>query len=309
MTASVVVSLDFELRWGLLDILGDDITRYRRNLEGVAEAIPRLLDLFSKRDVHATWATVGAVACESWDEWQARTPPTPRYDDVGLRWRESFRTIDPRGRLYFAPDLVNAIRSSPGQELGSHTFNHVYVREPGFSREDAIADADAVVSLFRDRWDSRPSSVVFPRNQVGHTDVLRTRGVTAWRENPHPSFWNATAASEQTRIVRLCRIADAMAPLGRRTAPAVEHRASFFVRMNLAEPLWRAHRRRIVADARALRAGEVLHLWWHPHNLGASPEKSVARIADLLDAVREAAPPSTRFRSMSEVAGLPSKTH
>jgi hypothetical protein len=304
VTATVVVSLDFELRWGLLDVLGTDVSSYRANLEGVSEAVPRLLEVFSARGIGATWATVGALACEGWDEWMERAPKSPQYADPALRWRDEFRSTDPTGRLYFGKELVELIARTPDQELASHTFSHVYFREPGFTRNDAIADADAMVKLFRDRWNSVPRSVVFPRNQGGYEDVLAERGVTAWRDNPRTFYWSATSASEQSSSVRVLRLLDSVAPLGRRVAPSVALRSSYFVRVGLPNALWNLHRRRIVSDARQLRDDETLHLWWHPHNLGAAPAASVARIAALLDAVRDAAPDGTRFVPMAAAASV-----
>lgn len=297
----VVISLDFELRWGLYDILGTDTARYRENLEGVREVVPRLLEAFAARDVGVTWATVGAVACESWDEWRARSPEPARYDDAKLRWKDVYPTLDPTGRVHFAKELVDEIAKHPEHELGSHTFNHVFVREPGFSRADAIADADAMVKLFADRWKTVPRSLVFPRNQIGFNDVFAERGVTAFRDNPRPFYWNANAASDETRTVRALRMADSLAPLGRRAAPSHAHRASFFVRMNLPKALYRLHQRRIVREAAHLRDGETLHLWWHPHNQGAQPAFTTQRIADLVDAIREVSP-RVRFVPMRDAA-------
>ena len=51
------VSLDFELYWGLRDTT--TINEYEANLKGVKIAIERILELFDKYDIHATWATVG----------------------------------------------------------------------------------------------------------------------------------------------------------------------------------------------------------------------------------------------------------
>lgn len=302
MNPALVVSLDFELRWGLLGVLGDDMSQYRRNLEGVDEVVPRLLETFTARGVRATWATVGALACRDWDEWAVRAPAYPRYDNPVFGWRDSYRRGDQEGRLHFAPHLVSAIVGTPGQELASHTFGHVYFREPGFRREDAVADTGAVVSVFKESWGVAVRSVVFPRNQVAHTDVMQEHAITCWRNNPTPFYWNAATGSEQTHAVRLLRFADSVAPLGRRTAPAGAHRASHFVRLTLPPLLWRQHRRRIVAEARRLRSGEALHLWFHPHNAGADPVRGVARFAELVDAVRDEAPPSAQFMSMAEVA-------
>jgi hypothetical protein len=300
VTAALVISLDFELRWGLLDILGDDVQRYRANLEGVREAVPRLLEAFVERGVHATWAVVGALACDGWDEWHERSPLFPRYEDPALSWREGHRRLDPSGRLYFAPELVELVMRTPGQEVGSHTFNHVYALEPGFTRNDAEADARAMVRLFDDKWRSVPRAHVFPRNQIGHLDVLRRHGIVAWRDNPRPFFWSKTVGADQSPALRALRLADSLAPLGRRAAPTSARRASYFVRVNLPEPLFRLHVRRIIRDAARLSDTDVLHLWWHPHNLGAAPARSVERIAALLDAVIEAAPRGVRLATMTE---------
>ena len=303
MTAKIVVSLDFELRWGLADVLGEDVTAYRRNLEGVVDVVPRLLELFANRGVEATWAVVGALACQDWDEWLGRTPTSPRYDDATLRWRDAYRMLDPNGRLHFAPALVEEIGRTRGQELGSHTFSHIYLREPGITREDVERDTDAVASLFAARFGRRPTSFVFPRNQVGHLSVLRERGIRVWRDTPRPFFWRATRGNEQSKTMRSLRLADSILPLGKRRSAEQEHRASYFVRVGLPEPLWRAHRARIRSDARHLRSGETLHLWWHPHNLGAAPAASCARVAELLDDVATGAP-QARFASMRDLVAV-----
>ncbi len=302
MSPAIVLSLDFELRWGGIELFGDDMSLYRQNLEGVEDVVPRLLDAFAARGVCATWAIVGALACRNWDEWSVRAPARPHYHNPKLRWRDSYRTLDPTGRLHFARHLVDSIVRTDGQELASHTFGHIYIREAGFLRKDAVADTDAMAQLFEDNWSMRPRSLVFPRNQVGHTDVFLERGIVCWRENPHAFYWNASRMADQTPVVRALRFTDSVAPLGRRIAVARAHRASYFLRLTLPPALWRLHRRRIVAEARKLKDDEALHLWFHPHNIGAAPEHGVARVAELLDAVHFAAPPSTRFMSMGDIA-------
>jgi peptidoglycan/xylan/chitin deacetylase (PgdA/CDA1 family) len=303
MNPAVVVSLDFELRWGVLSMLGADMGRYRRNIEGVDEVVPRLLEMFASRGIRATWATVGALACRDWDEWRARAPRPPRYEHPTLRWRADYPELDPTGRLHFAPHLVDAIVRVEGQELASHSFGHLFFREPGVTRDDAVADTAAAVRVLQEKWDVTPRSFVFPRNQIAHTDVLSEHGIVCWRANPTVFYWNAATISEQSALVRLLRFADAVSPCGRRAAASATHRASYFIRLGLPQTLWRLHRRRIVRDAKHLRDDETLHLWVHPHNIGDRPLQGVARFAELADAIRDAAPRSTRFMSMGDVAG------
>ena len=51
------ISLDFELFWGVLDIHSFFI--YGSQVLGGRAAIPHILNLFQRFDIHATWAIVG----------------------------------------------------------------------------------------------------------------------------------------------------------------------------------------------------------------------------------------------------------
>src|SRR5713226_8091072 len=54
-----VISLDFELLWGVRD--NRTIADYGANILGGREVIPALLDLFAERNIACTWATVGLL--------------------------------------------------------------------------------------------------------------------------------------------------------------------------------------------------------------------------------------------------------
>jgi peptidoglycan/xylan/chitin deacetylase (PgdA/CDA1 family) len=56
-TGLFVLSLDFELLWGVRD--KRMIESYGENIRGVRQVIPGLLRLFSQYGIHATFATVG----------------------------------------------------------------------------------------------------------------------------------------------------------------------------------------------------------------------------------------------------------
>ena len=52
MVGRFVISLDFELLWGVRDHC--DRQSYGANVLGARQAIPRMLDLFAETDVRAT---------------------------------------------------------------------------------------------------------------------------------------------------------------------------------------------------------------------------------------------------------------
>src|SRR5260370_28124836 len=70
---ALVISLDFELHWGVRDKCAPE-GPYRENLLGARKAIPQILDLFEEFDIAATWATVGFLFDES---RQAREQSSP----------------------------------------------------------------------------------------------------------------------------------------------------------------------------------------------------------------------------------------
>ena len=66
--ASFVISLDFELFWGV--IRSRSIDDYKKNVINVKEVIPAILSVFKEYQVRATWATVGSILCEDFDHWE-----------------------------------------------------------------------------------------------------------------------------------------------------------------------------------------------------------------------------------------------
>jgi peptidoglycan/xylan/chitin deacetylase (PgdA/CDA1 family) len=299
----IVWSLDFELRWGMHDILGMHRDAYRQNLEGAREAVPRLLELFAQRNVRATWATVGALACADWDEYARRAPPPPRYADMRLAIDPRYADLDPTGVLHFAPDLVRLVAQAPGQDLGTHTFSHIFLGEPGVTLQDVAADHAAATGLFRDRLAATPTSLVFPRNQVGFLGFFRANGISAWRGNEASWFYRMTQHANRP-LVRALRLADALMPWrthgGRFDDGCTTSTA--FVRVGLPEVAWRTHVAKIAAEARRLQPGGVLHFWLHPHNLGKNVPRGIARLAQVLDTLDRSAPTGTRYASMRDLA-------
>ena len=288
----VVISLDLELRWGMYDRLNLNRDAYRSNLmQAKHEVIPALLKLFRARNIRATWATVGAVACRDWNEYFARAPKSPAYYDPTLQIDERFAALDPEGHLHFAPELVRNVHATPGQDLGTHTFSHILMREPGVEAEDVRADLEAVAHLWRDRFGAGPVSLVFPRNQVAFLPVAEACGIRIWRGTEPGWYYDANEAKTNRVVPRVLRLLDAVNPLVRHATPALSHmtRASIFLRTNLPAPLWGLHYSRIRNELACLRTPNIYHIWWHPHNLGADTTKRLARVAQVLDLIGEKA--------------------
>jgi hypothetical protein len=299
----IVWSLDFELRWGLHDQLRMELDAYRKNLEGAREAVPELLRLFIERGVRATWATVGALACQDWDDYYRRAPPPPRYANPFLAFSRRYADLDPHGRLHFAPELVLQVALAEGQDLGTHTFSHIFLGEIGVMLEDTEADYAATSTLFSERFGQLPTSLVFPRNQVAFLPLYRSKGITAWRDNEENWYHRLTHHADHP-LVRVRRLADALTPWHTRGGWFADGRtpSTLFVRVNLPEVAWKAHLAKIATEAGRARHGDVLHFWLHPHNIGGNVRRGIKRLAEVLDTLDRRAPRGTIYASMRDLA-------
>ena len=121
-----MVSLDFELYWGVRD--KTTVDAYKANLLGARNVIPRLLELFAHYRVRATWATVGFLFFDEKDELLAHLPSLkPGYRDHNLSPYDYLYRIGPNERqdpFHYGRSLVRRIAQFPGQEVGTHTFSH-----------------------------------------------------------------------------------------------------------------------------------------------------------------------------------------
>ena len=272
------------------DSCGLDLNANRDNLERVREVVPALLRLFRSYEIRATWATVGAIGCTDWEEYFRRAPQPPDYKSVSLKVKPEYAALDPDGRLHFAPHLIEQIVGTPGQELGSHTFSHLYLREEGITAQDVAADLAAASALFRERFGVEPVSLVFPRNQAAFTETVSAAGIKIWRGNPGPWYYECEDSRHNGPLPRAMKLLDGINPLRRQAAPLQGDmtRATMFLRLGLPPLLWAAHRKRIENELNALRSGEIFHLWFHPHNVSPDMTLHLARVEQALELISQA---------------------
>jgi|SRR5690348_10521992 len=144
-----VISLDFELYWGVRDAV--KLQDYKAQLRGVRKVIPLLLQLFKKYGINATFATVGFLFFKNKEELLSQLPckkPAYQNDKLSpyLNWLDLQGTHEEEDPFHFAPELIDQIVES-GQEIGSHTFSHYYCLEKGQTLETFKADLEAAKQI------------------------------------------------------------------------------------------------------------------------------------------------------------------
>jgi len=289
-----VISLDFELIWGVRD--HSTRASYGANILGVRQAIPRVLDLFESYGIQATWATVGFLFAENYDELLHYLPPEdlrPAYNDVRL---SNYSYLNEVGKneaddpYAFAASLITRIAEAPGQEIATHTMSHYYCLEPGQSEGSFRADLAAAKAIALARG-INIGSLVFPRNQYSdrHLALSAEAGIGVFRGNSRGAAYRASPGSEQGSLRRIQRLLDAYTGiLGDQVCDIRHHAglanvpASLFLRPSIGR-LHSLHIRQIKKQmSKAARSGRVFHLWWHPHNFGVNLEDNLAGLRAIL---------------------------
>ncbi|RZA35828.1 MAG: hypothetical protein EOP92_08530 [Lysobacteraceae bacterium] len=291
-TSKFVISLDFELFWGVSD--RRTVAAYGPNVLGEWEAVPAMLAMFRRYGVRVTWATVGMIMCRDYQHWREIRPPAPpAYLQSRLSPYELDALVKEHGPLFFARSLVDRILATPGQELATHTYSHFYCGEPGATPEQFAADL-ACAGHIAAEMGVRFRSAVLPRNQIvpAFLDVLPAAGIGVYRGNGRHWLYRNGDAVAGGVAGRAMRFADAFLPLsGNGTVREEQHGclvnlpASLFLypwdRSGSLLPALRLRRVKAAMTAAAVSGG-VFHLWWHPHNFGINLAQNLGLLDEVL---------------------------
>ena len=316
MQATLVISLDFELFWGMQDC--SILEEYQDHVLGGRHAIPKLLDLFQKHGIHATWATVGFQFANTFNEVQKYFPPDelrPSYGNKRLSTYNCFPLIgedEVTAPCFYASSLIDKIAQYDGQEIASHTFSHYYCKEAGQTIEQFEADMKAAKKIAEAKGYNL-TSVVLPRNQCTpeYIAVLRDLGFTAYRDEEND--WIHEKISFRP-LMRALRLADVYLPLTGQGGyiPSDENGIINLVGSRMYKPffkplacfekikIWRIKKQML----HAAKNGLTFHLWWHPHNIGVMTEYHLKQLEDIFvyyDELKEKY--GMRSLNMREAAG------
>jgi peptidoglycan/xylan/chitin deacetylase (PgdA/CDA1 family) len=274
MSGAAIISLDCEGRWGVADhltpVVADGLTDAR-----LRSAYRGLIDMFASVELSATFAFV-----------ELFTRPASREITELVRDRAAQLPYLARaakglaaGEEGWIGDWALEMAGAGGHEIAFHGATHVPWTT--LSREQARSEMELARPEHR-------QTMVFPRNQIAHLDVLAEYGCKAFRgSRDYP-----------TRVQSLLSEFDLAIPsqqLPDRTASRpVEIPSGVFVN-------WRSGLRRLVPPQvtrrrarnlleHAARTGGVAHFWLHPENVATAPATfaNVQAIVEEIVAFRDA---------------------
>jgi len=289
---SVVLSIDAELGWGFAD--GPMPTdRVEAGRSGWRE----LVALLDEYNIPATWAIVGHLFLEDCDGRHASHPASPDHYSMERG------SLADRPDLRYAPELIDLVRSArTDHEIASHSFSHVLFGAEETTAEVARTELEWAIEVASDEDPMR--SFVYPRNSVGHRDILAEWGFEAYRGtspyelSPLRKLATATVQRPRPKLVQ-----PDIDEYGLVDVPAslylfgFEGRARRLVSAVRADPIVRHAIRGIDAAARADEG--VFHIWLHPNNI--VDEAALDRLDRIFQAIH-ARRDALRIETMGEVA-------
>lgn len=294
MEGKFIISLDFELFWGVFD--KRTVENYQSHLNKVSYIIDNLLDLSEQYNVKLTFATVGFLFAEDKTELLEYTPKVkPTYELEKFNPYNHFKNIgnnEKEDPYHYALSMIKKIDKNGTHEIGTHTFSHYYCHEKGQTVSQFNEDLKAAAKI-AEKENISLSSIVFPRNMIESHDydylkACTNNNIITYRGKEKAFFYNihTTKPYHGWYIFRGLRMLDSYVNIsGYNTyKPKINKEVNI---VNLpSSRLLRAYSNKFKkleslkikriksAMTHAAKKSEVFHLWWHPHNFGANTDEN-----------------------------------
>ncbi len=280
-----ILSFDCEGKWGVADHVDAQIDAaftYRRLMDAYEE----LLSTLARHRIHATFACVTALLLDA-DQRGQLADGFRQLAGTAPGWMRAYTQRRTGDEGWHLPELLSLLRAHPLHEVGLHGFSHLPI---GRSEDPVRVKLEIRHLLASCRvLDLTPTTLVFPRNQIGHLDLLAEAGLRGYRAaQPRSQRWGRARALLQELDCR-----EPAEPRSQSDEPLVPVPAGRFLN-------WRSGARRFIPHIVTIERwrhlvrdaadrGGVAHMWLHPHNLitdsgmGGTLDEILAEVARLRD--------------------------
>lgn len=292
------ISLDFELHWGCFESmdLNEKQQQYFKNTRAV---IPHKLKLFAENEVHVTWAAVGMLFNENVKEWEKNKPSViPTFDNPNVsayEWIHKHQFYSENDPFHFAPQIIDEIKKTPFQEIGTHTYAHYFCLEPGQTKEQFRMDLLKACKVAAQKG-IEIKSLVFPRNQFNkeYLSVCTEVGITSIRSSPDIWYWSpATGSSFMKKFFRAGDAYISFQPIKPVYLKDIQQQEGLPLHLPSTrlyrpwKPSYPIQNRfklaRILNEMTvAAKRKAYYHLWWHPHNFGNHPAECMQELQQII---------------------------
>ncbi len=291
----VTISIDHEFAWGYADMPLSNEDRIRIAKE--QEIVERLIALFEKYNITATWAIVGHLLENDCKYNEGTAHPEykrPIFKNEKKDWFfQHPLDVDAKDVLWYdTKDLIGKIqRSSVGHEIGSHSYAHIMYDENVVDQQVIETDLLNIQRVHDIKGVSR-ESFVFPRNIEGFHHLLKKRGIRYYRGSSKKWYRSLPGA-----LQRIGHLADYFIPNTPTSLPIIHESGLVNIQDSMlllgrnglrkiipaCGVVWKAKR----GIKKAIRKKEVFHLWFHPSNFSYHTEEQFGIFENILKEIKQ----------------------
>ncbi len=291
MNGKFVISLDYEMHWGVFDIMS--VEDYFENLVNTEKAVDKMVELSNEFDVRLTFATVGFLFANDKKELSTYIPSRkPSYTNKKLEpylFLQSVGKTKKEAPFHYASKSILELSKDSRHEIGTHTFSHYYCREDGQTKEEFDADLKSAIAIAQAKGITL-NSIVFPRNQVKeeYLEICATNGITSYRGTETAGAYNPTIPMPNLMKRGLRMLDSYLNIMGHHTVALPDLERSSDKSLNLPSSRFlRPYNRKLKvvnslkikrikkSMTHAAKNNHLYHLWWHPHNFGKDLEQNI----------------------------------
>jgi len=292
MKGALCISLDFEKFWGIHDVA--NLKDYEQDLIKINKIVSRLLTLFTKHDIHCTWAVVGLLNFNNLKELEAYCKTITinythsAYSPFPLN-SHNLKKVNQNS--FLAKQEIEKIKNTSNQEIASHTFSHLYSLEKGLTKKDFQNDINNFQSVI-----GEVNTIVFPRNQINqnYLNLLSKNKTISYRGNQENKFWKNSEFKTESVFKKIGRVVDAYIKISQdnlisweslKQNNSINIPASRFLRpVQFNNTIENIKIKRIKKQMMsAAKKNKIYHLWWHPHNFSKNTEENFIQLENLLN--------------------------
>ena len=295
-SGALVISLDFELFWGVADIA--NYIDWEEKIKHVYEIVPRTLSLFKKYDIHATWATVAAMMLNDVKELYGYLPKKMPKQTEEILTSLSLNNQAIPSYMLFANELVKQVYNTPGQELGTHTLTHYYCGRKDSRPEELAQEIKISSEIMKEKGYGLCKTIVFPRNQVkdefikampSNIKIYRgvKDGIVTAAKKRHPKLGVLLWYLDHYLPIQDATVKHIKIQNGDTCCNIIQSRL-FKAYRNKYKLLEGIKMKRYKNEmTHAAKKHRVYHMCWHPHNFSVNTEENFSQLEELLDLYRD----------------------
>jgi hypothetical protein len=260
-----ILSFDCEGKWGMASdpamvnshAIGDT------SLKWAYQQILESLDQFS---IPASFGVVGLFAQDlsAFETFDAAHGAEPAYAYWFHNPKAAFRAGNTDG--WFYPTLIEDIQNCKIHEVSSHSYTHLPFHNESVTRE-IVENELRTMNQFMQSKGVSLQSMIYPRNQVAHTDLLPEFRISGYRDSNDK---RSAYGSKIGTLVDEFNVFSKSSAHSRQEVP-IKIPAGYFLNWKngprlVIPPTITVRRFNHLLD-HAEKTGGVVHMWLHPHNL------------------------------------------